>query len=135
MIKKVKLHLKLHKNQLKKVLYLVLLKHRHKQVQQLQNLFIKLKEMMMMNGLPQLSSIQNYLKSKNNSKKCVNKNLKRRLKNNQISKSNKKNVKKKDKKNNIKNIINFNNNKQDFMIRDKERKNKIIKRKFNYKRK
>ncbi len=135
MIKEVKLHLKFHKNQLKKVLYLGFLKHHHRQVQQLLNLFIKLKEIKMMNGPHLLNLILNCLKNKNNSKKCVNKNLKRKLKSNQINKSNKKNVKKKDKKNNIRNIISFNKNKLDFMMKDKEKKSKIIKKKSNWKKK
>ena len=126
MKKEVKLLLKFLEKVKIKTLNLVDLKTHKKLALLLLNLFIKSKVMMMMNGPHQLNSILSYLRSKNNFRKCENNNLRKRLKNNLINKCNKKDVKNKDNKNNCNNIQNYNNNKLNFMMKDKDKKNKII---------
>lgn len=105
------------------------------QVQWPRSLSIKLKETMMMNGLLLLNLILNFLKSKSSLKEWENKSLKRKSKSSLINKCKKKEEKKKDRKNNNRNIINFKKNKQDFMMKERDKKKKSIKEKYNLKRK
>ena len=126
--KKVKPLLKLLEKVKIKTLNLLDLKIHQKQALLLLNLFIRLKVMMMMNGPLQSNLILNYSKKKNNFRKCVNNNLRKRLKNSLINKCNKKDVRNKDNKNNLINTLNYNRSKLGFMMKEKDKKNKIIKK-------
>lgn len=107
----------------------------HKPVQWHQNLSIKLKETMMMNGPLWSSLILNFLRNKNNLRKCVNNNSRKKSKKSSISKCKKKDAKNNVNKNKAKSILDFSNNKRSCMMKDKEKKKKNIKEKLNLRRK
>ena len=98
------------------------------------NLFIKSKAMTMMNGPLLSSSILNFSRKKSSSKRWESKSLRKRLRKNSISKWKKSEERNKEKKCKEKSISDSNKNKLSFTMRDKRRKEKIIKRKFNLKR-
>lgn len=106
-----------------------------KQVQWLQNLSIKFKEMMMTNGPLSLNLTLNFLKNKNNLKEWESKNSRRKLKKNLTNKWRKKEERKNVNKNNKKSITNYNKSKPNSTIKDKEKKERNIKEKLNSKRK
>lgn len=95
----------------------------------------KSKETMMINGPPWLNSTLNFSRNKNNLKKCVKNNSKRRLKNNLISKCNKSVAKNNVNKNKVRNISGSSNSKPGYLIKGKDKKRKNIKEKSNSKRK
>lgn len=116
-------------------------KHHHllfqvlRQVQLHLNQFITSKVMMMTSGQHLLSLILSSLKSKNNYKKFVSKNLRKKWKDNLIN-----SFKKKRERNNIRNnkninTNNFKTNKLRHMIKEKKKRKNNIKKKFTNKRK
>ena len=58
----------------------------------------------------------------------MNNNLRKRLKNSLINKCNKKDVRNKDNKNNLINTLNYNRSKLGFMMKEKDKKNRITKK-------
>ncbi len=106
----------------------------HKQVQWCQNLFIRLKVMMMTNGPLWSNLILSCSRNRNNSRKCVKNNLRKRSKKSLISKCNKKDARKNVNRNKVMSILDFNNNRQNCTTKDKEKRKRIIKRKLSLRR-
>ena len=88
-----------------------------------------------MNGPHLSNSILNFLKSRNNWKKWDKNSSRRRLEKNLTNKCKKKEEKNKDKNIKSLNILNFNNNRPNYMMKGKNKKNLIIKKRFNSKKK
>ena len=105
------------------------------QVPRPQDLYMRWRGMMRINGPLLLSLMQSCLRNRKSCRKFENNSSKRKLKNNLISKW--RNVKEKGSKNwkKNKNIKNCNRNKSKIMIKGKNKKGRSIKGKFNLKRK